>query len=280
MVPPKLKILHRCTLYLSDPSQNHRLPQLSASYDIFALRPTTEKALQQACHSLECDLISLDFSIRHPYYFQIKTMKSALDRGIKFEICYAPGVLNADSGASRRNLISNTTQLIRATRGRGIIISSEAKSALACRGPADVINLAVIWGLGQERAIEALGRESRNVVVLAKMRRRAFRGVVDIVYGGGAPVKLPTEDQSPNTQQNKGKRRADFVESDSSVKVDSTAIETSPSSISKREQKRQAKKARQEASRSEDHKLLKNPSELPVENETTAPSGLTQINRP
>ena len=177
---PQLKILRRCTLHLSDPGQNYRLSQLTPAYDIFALRPTTEKALQQACNSLECDIISLDLSIRHPFFFQIKTLKSALERGIKLEICYGPGISNVDNGLSRRNLISNATQLLRATRGKGIIISSEAKRAITCRSPADVVNLAVLWGFNQDVATEGVGREARSVVVQAEMKRRSFRGVIDV----------------------------------------------------------------------------------------------------
>ncbi|KAG8527061.1 uncharacterized protein KY384_008490 [Bacidia gigantensis] len=235
--PAKLRIIRRCTLFLSDPSQNYRLPQLSTTYDLFALRPTTEKALQLACYSLECDLISLDFSIRHPFYFPIKTIKSALERGIKFEICYGPGVLNADGGASRRNLISNATQLIRATRGKGIVISSEAKEALACRSPADIINLAALWGLPQERGTEAVGREARSVVVQAEMKRRSYRGVIDVLHGGEEPERDPALENS-NGSVGKNKRKADTFDEESAV------IANAQKPLSKRQQKRQAKQAR------------------------------------
>ena len=239
---PNLKILRRCTLHLSDPSQNYRLSQLAPTYDIFALRPTTEKALQQACNSLECDLISLDFSVRHPFFFQIKTVKSALERGIKFEICYGPGILNVDNGLSRRNLISNATQLLRATRGKGVIISSEAKRAIACRSPADVINLAVLWGCKQDVAAEALGREARSVVAQAEMKRRSFRGVIDVISPGekpASPAKTSNID-SGSTGRLKGKRKADAMENGS------VTVGASSKPLSKREQKRRAKQTRRE----------------------------------
>lgn len=169
-------------------------------------------------------------------------MADALQRGVKFEICYGPGILNSDGGASRRNLISNATQLIRATRGRGIVISSEAKRALACRGPADVVNLAVLWGLGQERGMEAVGKEARSVVVQAEMKRRSFRGVIDVVYGGEKPERTP--EKSTKGKQEKGKRKADVLEEDEARKGNAT-----PKTISKREQKRQAKKAKLDASK-------------------------------
>ena len=150
-------MLRRCTLVLSDPAQNHRLPALNAAYDILAIRPTDEKSLQQACHSLECDIISLDLTVRLGYHFKFKQMSEAIDRGI------------------------------RVTRGRGLIISSEAGQALGCRGPSDVINLASVWGLGQERGKEAVCQEARATVVAAHLRRTSFRGVMDVVDGGRNP---------------------------------------------------------------------------------------------
>ena len=169
-------------------------------------------------------------------------MANALQRGVKFEICYGSGILNSDGGASRRNLISNATQLIRATRGRGIVISSEAKRALACRGPADIVNLAVLWGLGQEKGMEAVGNEARSVVVQAEMRRRSFRGVIDVVYGGEKPVRMsgnPTKGK-----QAKGKRKADVLEDEAG------GFSPTPKPISKREQKRQARKEKLDTSKS------------------------------
>ena len=245
-VPASLQVLRRCTVHLSDPSQNHRLNSISSVYDIVALRPTTEKCLMLACQAFECDLISVDLSIRYPFYFKHTTLAVALQRGVKFEICYGPGILNSDGGASRRNLISNATQLIRATRGRGIVMSSEARRALACRGPADVINMAVLWGLGQERGVEAVGREARSVVMQAEMKRRSYAGVVDVVYGGEKKETLVQEKNAAKVKQSKSKRKAEVLENQSEEVGDS------PRPISKREQKRQAKKARLDNAKAQD----------------------------
>lgn len=200
-----------------------------------------------ACQAFECDLISVDLSIRYPFYFKHTTLAVALQRGIKFEICYGPGILNSDGGASRRNLISNATQLIRATRGRGIIMSSEARRALACRGPADVINMAVLWGLGQERGVEAVGREARSVVMQAEMKRRSHGGVVDVVYGGEKHETSVQEEKAAKVKQPKSKRKAEVLENQGEE------VSNSPRPISKREQKRQAKKARLENTKAQEH---------------------------
>ncbi|KAL8783375.1 MAG: hypothetical protein Q9213_004694 [Squamulea squamosa] len=247
-VPHSLQILTRCTLTLNDPSQNHRLNSLATAYDLLAIRPTSEKTLQQTCLSLPpIDLISLDCTIRYPFYFRQKTLLAAIERGIRFEICYAQGILG--TGEARRNLISNATQLVRATRGRGLVIGSEAQRALACRGPWDVVNLGVGWGLDKERAVEALQREARAVVVGAEMRRRSYRGVIDVIYGGEKPVveeNVVGKGKNKNTKGlgklvNGGKRKAD----NSTDAEEAQRAAEKP--LSKNEMKRRAAKARKAA---------------------------------
>lgn len=167
---------------------------------------------------------------------------NAVARGVRIEIGYAAGVGPdaGDGGMARRNVIQNATAIIRATKGRGIVISSEAKRALACRGPWDVVNMACVWGLGQERGREALGREARAVVVRAETGRRAFRGVVDVVYGG----EKPEIGGKGVAKQSGGKRKADVLEEG---KRDGGGGGGEEKPISKREMKRRAKKAKLEA---------------------------------
>lgn len=244
--PASLTVLRRCTLILSESATNNRLAALSNNYDILALRPVDEKTLQHVCNTADCDIISLDLTQRLGYHFKFKTVSDATKRGIRFEICYSQGLSTSDANG-KRNLISNSTQLIRATRGgRGIIISSEAKKAAGCRAPWDVVNLATIWGLAQDRAYEAVSKESRGVVVGARLKRTSYRGVVDVVYGGEKP---PPKEQDSNEKQkqpaiNKAipkKRKADGI-TESEADTDGS---TKP--ISKREQKRRAHQARLDA---------------------------------
>ncbi|KAJ9615793.1 RNA-binding RNA processing protein rpp1 [Cladophialophora chaetospira] len=240
-----ISVLTRLTLTISDATQNHRLTQFSPAYNLLALRPTTEKTLQLCCTSLECDLISLDLSQRLTYNIKFKTVSSALQRGIRFEICYSPAIQASGNSEARRNLISGATQLIRATRGRRIILSSEAKNALGARGPHDVMNLAQIWGLGQERGKEALCEEAAKVVRFAGMKRTSFRGVIDII-DGGQTVVLPSKqvEGKEKVAVNGVKRKASSTSlAGATQKVQSTSEEKS---LSKREMKRRAKKARLE----------------------------------
>ncbi|KAI4744347.1 ribonuclease P protein subunit p30 [Aureobasidium sp. EXF-12298] len=245
--PASLTILRRCTLILSESATNNRLGALANNYDILALRPVDEKTFQHACSTADCDLISLDFTQRLGYHFKFKTVSEAVKRSVRFEIAYSQPLL-ADP-AAKRNLISNATGLIRATRGgRGIIISSEATKAVGCRAPWDVVNLAAIWGLAQDRGYEAVSKEARSVVVSAKLKRTSFRGVVDVVYGGEKPAAKEQHEKQGQKDKTKvallkdngaKKRKADEVED--------TTTDGSEKPISKREQKRRAHKAKMES---------------------------------
>lgn len=249
-VPKNISLLTRVTFTISDPSQNHRLPSLQSSYGLLALRPATEKALSLCCHSLDCDLISLDLSTRLPFILKFKTLSSALQRGLRFEICYSAGITGGGSDA-RRNLISGATALIRATRGRGIVISSEAKAALGLRGPFDIINLCAVWGLGQEKGKEGVCEEARKVVTIARIKRTSFRGVVDIVHGG---EKVETEEEKKTSKVRvealavvNGTNKRKAVEVPSNGKGEEATKNEGTKPTSKRGMKRQAKKARMEA---------------------------------
>jgi ribonuclease P/MRP protein subunit RPP1 len=198
-----MRLLRRCNIFLTDSASNFRIPQLQQHYDLVAVRPTDERTLQQACHSLDVDIISLDLTQRFDSHFKFPMLGTAISRGIKIELCYGQGIMTSDPTA-KRNLISNATQLIRVTRGRGLIFSSEAKSVLGIRAPSDVINLSSVWGLGTERGKDGLTKEPRSVVEFARLKRQSFKGVVDIVYGGEKPPEKPAVDPK-DKQGQKGK---------------------------------------------------------------------------
>ena len=101
-----------------------------------------------------------------------------------------------------------------------------------------MINLAAVWGLGQEKGVEAVGSEARSVVVQAQMRRRSFKGVIDIIYGGEKPERTPAKEPSGEKTISKSKRKADVLED----APGNSELADKP--MSKRQQKRQAKEAR------------------------------------
>jgi ribonuclease P/MRP protein subunit RPP1 len=79
--------------------------------------------------------------------------------------------------SSRRNIISNATGLVRGTRGRGLLISSEAQRVADLRGPFDVINFATFWGLKQEMGMG----DASKVLLHSRARRETYKGTVQIL---------------------------------------------------------------------------------------------------
>ncbi|USP77279.1 uncharacterized protein yc1106_04553 [Curvularia clavata] len=236
-VPSRMRILRRCNIFLTDAASNFRIPQLQQHYDLVAARPTDERTLQQACQSLDVDIISLDLTRRFESHFKFPMLGTAISRGIKIEIGYSQGIMSNDP-AAKRNLISNAVQLIRVTRGRGLIFSSEATSALGIRAPGDVINLASVWGLGTEKGKDGLTKEARSVVEFARLKRQSFKGIVDIIHGGEKPVHETKDKQAQKGKANKnqnGKRPGENL--DSSLGPDTKAEKP----VSKRQQAKNKK---------------------------------------
>lgn len=178
-------------------------------------------------------------------------MAAAVSRGVRLEICYGPGITGSGFEA-RRNLIGNATALIRATRGgRGIIISSEARRALGIRAPWDVVNLACVWGLQQERGKEAVSEEARKTVALAELKRRSWRGTIDVVYGGEKNTVKESETKGEGAKKNAGTAAFKAGKNGNAAKRKASGeipAEEPEKPISKREMKRRAKKAKLEAS--------------------------------
>ncbi|KAL8955955.1 MAG: hypothetical protein Q9183_006470 [Haloplaca sp. 2 TL-2023] len=91
--------------------------------------------------------------------------------------------------------------------------------------------------------MEAVGREARGVVVGAEMRKKSWRGVVDVVSGGAQPSAEEIErkkSQAQGGQKGKGKRNAE----DDLVKNEAKKVEQP---ISKRQMRKQAHAARMAA---------------------------------
>ncbi|KAI8601667.1 RNase P subunit p30-domain-containing protein [Dissophora ornata] len=185
-----VKQYSRLTLVVDDISQNYGLntnnPGVS-SYDILAVQPTNEKLFQAACGTFEVDIISLDMSARLPFYLKHSTVGLAVERGIYFELCYGAAIRDA---TARRNLISNAQSLIRVTRGKNIILSSQAMKAMELRGPYDIVNFGTLLGLNQAVAKDCLSSHCRAVIMHAETRRNTTRAVISV-----DPVSSLTENE-------------------------------------------------------------------------------------
>ncbi|KAK9455966.1 RNase P subunit p30-domain-containing protein [Dipodascopsis uninucleata] len=208
---PDVNFLTRITIQLSDSSQSQSLPSLASKFDLVVVKPTNEKLFIAACTSLDSiDLITLDLSNRLPFHLRHRTLGAAISRGLKFEIKYSSSIKEINA---RRNLISNAASLYRATRGKSIIISSNACNSLESRSPYDVINLSTLWGFTTEKGKSAITTDARSVVVHARIRRQSYRQVVEI--NSTTPTRRvqsqessdPTEPLTNKTESGKDNKR-------------------------------------------------------------------------
>jgi RNase P subunit p30 len=62
------------------------------SYDLISVRPTNEKAFLAACTQVRTDIISLDVSHRISFMLKLPTIRVALSRGVRFELCYGRAI--------------------------------------------------------------------------------------------------------------------------------------------------------------------------------------------
>ncbi|CAG8674574.1 2496_t:CDS:2, partial [Ambispora leptoticha] len=170
--------LTRLTVIIDDPSQNYNLTpsnQTLSTYDILSVQPMNEKLFHAACNNYDVDIISLDLGTRLPFYLKHGILGKAIERGIYFEICYAPAIQDS---TSRRHLISNAQNLVRVTRGKNIIISSGAQKAMELRGPYDIVNLGTIMGMNQEVSKDCISTNCRALLYRAMTRRDVHKSVI------------------------------------------------------------------------------------------------------
>uniref|UniRef100_A0A8C8SD33 Ribonuclease P protein subunit p30 n=1 Tax=Pelusios castaneus TaxID=367368 RepID=A0A8C8SD33_9SAUR len=172
-----IKIVTRLTLVVSDPSHCNVLRSTSTNirlYDIIAVFPKTEKLFHVACTNLDVDVICINVTEKLPFYFRRPPVNMAIDRGIYFEVLYTPAIRDS---TMRRYTISNALSLMQICKGKNIILSSAAERPLELRGPYDVTNLGLLFGLSESDAKAAVSTNCRAVLLHGETRRTAF-GVV------------------------------------------------------------------------------------------------------
>mmetsp|Transcript_28527 Transcript_28527/g.90917 ORF Transcript_28527/g.90917 Transcript_28527/m.90917 type:complete len:131 (-) Transcript_28527:98-490(-) len=89
---------------------------------------------------------------------------------------------SSPSTSHKRYIFSNARALSTATRGRGVIISSGARSPMELRGPYDVLNLGTLFGLTSKAAKDAITSSCRAVLEHGAARR-TYKGIVSMDMG-------------------------------------------------------------------------------------------------
>ncbi|KAK2500523.1 hypothetical protein MC885_001206 [Smutsia gigantea] len=187
-----IKILTRLTIIVSDPSHCNVLRATSSrarQYDIVAVFPKTEKLFHVACTHLDVDLVCITVTEKLPFYFKRPPINVAIDRGVGFELVYSPAIKDS---TMRRYTISNALNLMQVCKGKNIIISSAGERPLEIRGPYDVANLGLLFGLSENDAKAAVSTNCRAVILHGETRKTAF-GIISTVK---KPRTSETDDDS------------------------------------------------------------------------------------
>ncbi|BGP27171.1 RNase P subunit p30 family protein [Rhodotorula toruloides] len=132
-------------------------------------------------------LITLDPSISPRLPFPLKRgMISSLARsGVCFELILRgvtrldqEGEQPGDSGKRRRNWIAGAREVVRATEGKGVVVSSGAVRAGEMRGTEDLINLCSLIGMPPAQAKDALTVSPQRAIMRGLSLRQTYRGVI------------------------------------------------------------------------------------------------------
>eukprot|EP00899_Mesostigma_viride_P020365 jgi/Mesvir1/2832/Mv13923-RA.2 len=140
--------LSRLSVNIPDATQAALLnscPEL-ANFDLVAACAGNEKAFDAACRNLDVDIISFDMTKRLPFRMNPASIAAAV------------------------------AAILRATRKRGLLLSSGASRAQELRNPYDVACIATLWGVDVKAAKDMLSAAPRAVIARARARR-AIQGV-------------------------------------------------------------------------------------------------------
>ncbi|XP_029788075.1 ribonuclease P protein subunit p30 isoform X2 [Suricata suricatta] len=118
-----------------------------------------------------------DFAIVHASTLQMLPTATAIDRGVGFELVYSPAIKDS---TMRRYTISNALNLMQVCKGKNVIISSAAERPLEIRGPYDVANLGLLFGLTESDARAAVSTNCRAALLHGETRKTAF-GIISTV---------------------------------------------------------------------------------------------------
>ncbi|CDQ61414.1 unnamed protein product [Oncorhynchus mykiss] len=105
------------------------------AYDLVAVYPKTEKLFHAACMTFDVDIICVAVTEKQPF---------SSKWGVFFEISYAPAIRDS---TMRRYTIAHSISLVEMCKGKNVTVTSGAEKSLELRGPYDIGNLGLLFGL-------------------------------------------------------------------------------------------------------------------------------------
>ncbi|NP_001135032.1 ribonuclease P protein subunit p30 [Salmo salar] len=165
-----IKVLNRLTVVASDPSHFRPNAEYKA-YDLVAVYPKTEKLFHAACMTFDVDIICVAVTEKQP-----STM--------------------------RRYTIANAISLTETCKGKNLIVTSGAERPLELRGPYDIANLGLLFGLSEEDGKAAISTNCRAVHLHGETRKTAL-GIVHTMKKDQPLTERQEEEHVPASKRAK-----------------------------------------------------------------------------
>ncbi|XP_075891278.1 ribonuclease P protein subunit p30 [Nelusetta ayraudi] len=198
-----IRVLNRLTIMMSDASHIRPKPEDYGNFDLLAVHLSTEKLFHAACMTYDVDIICVPVTERLPFILKRAPVNGAIERGLVFEVTYAAAIRDS---TMRRYTIANANIMMDICKGKNVILSSAAETALELRGPYDVTNLGLLFGLSDGDAKEAISSTCRSAVLHAETRR-TVSGIVYAVRSSQQVAPPAADSESPPAK----KARPDLI---------------------------------------------------------------------
>ncbi|KAK2866257.1 hypothetical protein Q7C36_002313 [Tachysurus vachellii] len=184
-----IKVLNRLTVVATDAS--HFRPSNEYKYfDILAVFPKTEKLFHAACMTYDVDIISIAATEKQPFHCKRSPINGAIERGVFFEIRYTAAIRDS---TMKKYTIANAINLVEVCKGKNVIMASGAETPLELRGPYDIANLGLMFGLSDGDAKAAVSTNCRSAVLHGETRMTAL-GIIHMKKKSQPPSEQPEEE--------------------------------------------------------------------------------------
>uniref|UniRef100_A0AAR2KZM6 Ribonuclease P protein subunit p30 n=1 Tax=Pygocentrus nattereri TaxID=42514 RepID=A0AAR2KZM6_PYGNA len=181
-----IKVLNRLTVVVTDAS-HFRLANAYKDFDILAVFPKTEKLFHAACMTYDVDIICIAATEKQPFHCKRSPVNGAIERGVHFEISYTAAIRDS---TMKKYTIANAINLMTTCKGK---VSCAALFPLEMRGPYDIANLGLVFGLSEGDAKAAVSTNCRSVVLHGETRATAL-GIIHTMKRPQPPSEQPEEE--------------------------------------------------------------------------------------
>ncbi|KAK1794524.1 hypothetical protein P4O66_010773 [Electrophorus voltai] len=192
-----IKVLNRLTVVATDAS-HFRPSNEYKSFDILAVYPKTEKLFHAACMTYDVDIICIAVTEKQPFHCKRSPVNGAIERGVSFEISYTAAIRDS---TMKKYTIANAINLTEVCKGKNVILTSGAEAPIELRGPYDIANLGLVFGLSEGDAKAAVSTNCRAVVLHGETRATAL-GIIHTMKRM-QPTGQEQEEESPAAKKAK-----------------------------------------------------------------------------